>query len=224
MANIGIISEGITDQIVIEYILVGLLQDDDLSIDPLQPTRDATDEDLATSAGNWDKVFEYCESSRFEYAVLNTDFVIVQIDADIFKTKEISEKYRLHFAANISVEDCALQIQNMLIGLIGVDFYASYSSKIVFAISIDSIECWLLPIYFQNQPKQASKTVNCLNALNQVLSKQENYVIDKKKPQFYRKASKPYLKHKDFVKLYPMNPSLKIFVETVLSKNIKPLH
>jgi hypothetical protein len=220
MANIGIISEGITDQIVIEHILVGLLQDDDLSIDPLQPTRDATDEDLATSAGNWDKVFEYCESSRFQYAVLNTDFVIVQIDADIFKTKEISEKYRLHFASDISVEDCVLQIQNMLIELIGVDFYASYSSKIIFAISVDSIECWLLPIYFQNKPQQASKTVNCLNTLNQVLSKQENYVIDKKKPQYYRKATKPYLKHKNFVKLYSMNPSLKIFVETVLLRNI----
>jgi hypothetical protein len=221
MANIGIISEGITDQIVIEYILVGLLQDDDLSIDPLQPTRDATDEDLATSAGNWDKVFEYCESSRFEYAVLNTDFVIVQVDADIFKMKEISEKYKLHFASNISVEDCVLQIQNMLIGLIGVDFYASYSSKIIFAISVDSIECWLLPIYFQNQSKQASKTVNCLNTLNQVLSKQEGYTIDKKKPQYYRNASKLYSKHKDFVKLYAMNPSLKIFVES--AKKIKLL-
>lgn len=224
MANIGIISEGITDQIMIENILVGLLKDDDLSIDPLQPARDATDENLAASAGNWDKVFEYCESSRFEYAVLNTDFVIVQIDSDIFKTKEISEKYKLYFASNISVEDCVLQIQTMLIELIGIDFYASYSSKIIFAISIDSIECWLLPIYFQNQPKQASKTVNCLNTLNQILSKQENYAIDKKKPQYYRKASKPYLKHKDFLKLYPMNPSLKIFVESVLSKNISPLH
>ena len=79
MVNIGIISEGITDQIVIEYILVGLLQDDNLSIDPFQPTRDATDEDLATSAGNWDKVFEYCESSRFEYAVLNTDLLLYKL-------------------------------------------------------------------------------------------------------------------------------------------------
>ena len=220
MVNIGIISEGITDQIVIEYILVGLLQNDDLSIDPLQPTRDATDEDLATSTGNWDKVFEYCESSRFEYAVLNTDFVIVQVDADIFTTKEISEKYKLYFGSDISVEDCVLQIQNMFIGLIGVDFYASYSSKIIFAISVDSIECWLLPIYYQNQSKQASKTVNCLNALNQVLSKQESYTIDKKKPQYYRRATKPYLKHRDLMKLYPMNPSLKIFIASILAKNI----
>jgi hypothetical protein len=220
MANIGIISEGITDQVVIEFILVGLLQDDDLSIDPLQPTRDATDEDLATSAGNWDKVFEYCESSRFEYAVLNTDFVIVQIDADIFKTKEISEKYKLHFASDISVEDCVLQIQNMLIGLIGVDFYSSYSSKIIFAISVDSIECWLLPIYYANQSSQSSKTTNCLNTLNKALSKQENFTIHSKKNEYYRKAVKPYRKHKDLMKLYPLNPSLKIFVESVLSKNI----
>lgn len=121
---------------------------------------------------------------------------------------------------SISVEDCVLQIQNMFIGLIGVDFYASYSSKIIFAISVDSIECWLLPIYYQNQAKQASKTVNCLNALNQVLSKQESYTIDKKKPQYYRRATKPYLKHRDLMKLYPMNPSLKIFIASILAKNI----
>ena len=221
MANIGIISEGITDQIVIENILVGLLQDDDLSIDPLQPGRDATDENLATTSGNWDKVFEYCESSRFQSAVLNTDFVIVQIDADFFKTKEISKQYQLHFTSNISVEDCLKQIQNKLIELIGLDFYENYAHKIIFAISIDSIECWLLPIYYQNKITQASKTVNCLKTLNEALKK-EGFTISSKKPQYYRKASKAYTKNKDLMKLYSMNPSLKIFVESVLAKNIIP--
>lgn len=43
MSSIGLISEGITDQIVIEHILDGLLDDEDLSVEPLQPTRDETD-------------------------------------------------------------------------------------------------------------------------------------------------------------------------------------
>lgn len=87
MAIFGLISEGITDQIVIENILIGLLNDDDFSVDPLQPARDATDEDLATSHGNWHKVFEYCQTQRFKDAVLNMDYVIIQIDADVFKTQ-----------------------------------------------------------------------------------------------------------------------------------------
>jgi hypothetical protein len=65
MSTIGLISEGITDQMVIEHILDGLLDDEDLSVEPLQPTRDETDENLAITAGNWVKVFEYCESTYF---------------------------------------------------------------------------------------------------------------------------------------------------------------
>lgn len=215
MAIFGIISEGITDQIVIENILIGLLNDDDFSVDPLQPARDATDEDLATSHGNWHKVFEYCQTQRFKDAVLNMDFVIIQIDADVFKTQKLPLEYQINFAPNVSPQETVTIIKEKIIDLIERDFYENHSQKIIFAISVDAIECWLLPIYYQNLPAKASKTTGCLNSLNEKLSKDEGFTIDKKAPKYYRIASKKYLKHKEIIRLYALNPSLRIFVEDI---------
>ncbi|MGX7686503.1 hypothetical protein ACWA1C_05000 [Flectobacillus roseus] len=179
MSTIGLISEGITDQIVIEHILDGLLDDEDLSVEPLQPTRDETDENLAITAGNWVKVFEYCESTQFQQAVENMDFVIIQIDADIFKKENLNKKYKV-VLQNLSSEEQLEVIKNKLIELIGHELVENHGNKIIFAISIDSIECWLLPIYYSNKPQIASKEVNCLETLNKELFKVENFTIDKK--------------------------------------------
>lgn len=54
----GIISEGPTDQIVIENILYGWTADNDLLVTPLQPKEG--------ESGNWDKVFKYCKSVDFK--------------------------------------------------------------------------------------------------------------------------------------------------------------
>lgn len=62
MAKFGLISEGITDQIVIENILIGLLNDDDLLVTYLQPAFDETDINSVSSHGNWHKALQYCES------------------------------------------------------------------------------------------------------------------------------------------------------------------
>lgn len=217
MSTIGLISEGITDQIVIEHILYGLLDDEDLSVDPLQPTRDETDENLAITAGNWVKVFEYCESTQFQQAVENMDFVIIQIDADIFKKENLNEKYKV-FLQNLSSEEQLEVIKNKLIELIGHELVENNGNKIIFAISIDSIECWLLPIYYSNKPQIASKEVNCLETLNKELIKVENFTIDQKNPRYYRKICKPYRKKKELTKLYKLNPNFTAFIEEVKSK------
>jgi hypothetical protein len=99
--------------------------------------------------------------------------------------------------------------------LIERDFYENHNQKIIFAISVDAIECWLLPIYYQNLPAKASKTTGCLKALNTELSKEEGFTIHEKTPRYYRIASKKYLKHKESKKLYALNPSLRIFVEDI---------
>lgn len=215
MAIFGLISEGITDQIVIENILVGLLNDDEVSVDPLQPARDVTDEDLATSHGNWYKVFEYCQTQRFKDAVLNMDYVIIQLDADIFKTQKLPLEYQINLPPNVSAEETVTIIKEKIIDLIEREFYENHKQKIIFAISVDAIECWLLPIYYQNQTAKASKIAGCLKSLNERLTKEEGFSIDKKLPKYYRAASKKYQKHKEIIKLYALNPSLKIFVEDI---------
>jgi hypothetical protein len=93
MARFGLITEGITDQIVIEYILAGFYNSPDIQVDALQPLRDETDENLAKNAGNWHKVFEYCEAKEFREAITENGeeyFLIIQIDTDFFDGDGIS--------------------------------------------------------------------------------------------------------------------------------------
>jgi len=66
MMVFGLITEGITDQIVIENILMGYFDksEDELEFKELQPLRDETDENKTQNYGGWDKVIEYCGSSK----------------------------------------------------------------------------------------------------------------------------------------------------------------
>ena len=80
------------------------------------------------------------------------------------------------------------------------------------AISVDEIECWLLPLYYNDKTK--SKINNCDHKLHQKAGKFEKNYVD------YDKISKDFRKPKILKKLYHENLSLKIFVESVLSKNI----
>ena len=43
------------------------------------------------------------------------------------------------------------------------DFYAKYQQKIIFAISVHFIECWLLPLYYTTKRKNIKlRTVSIL--------------------------------------------------------------
>ena len=65
MTNFGLITEGLTDQIVIENILRGYFKNPDLDIRPLQLERDKDDENKFTGYGSWSQVFAYCRSRDF---------------------------------------------------------------------------------------------------------------------------------------------------------------
>ena len=64
---IGLIGEGITDHILIKYIISGLFKGDEPSITELQPRIDPNDESRMTN-GNWDQVFKYCTTQDFRDA------------------------------------------------------------------------------------------------------------------------------------------------------------
>ena len=97
MKTFGLITEGITDQIVIENILFGVFKNTDILVEPLSPLRDETDENRASTSSNWHEVFEYCKSQRFKQAVFNTDYVIIQVDTDVFMGDSVGKEYQISF-------------------------------------------------------------------------------------------------------------------------------
>lgn len=210
MPSFALVTEGITDQIVIENILVGFFDDPNLEVNPLQPLRDETDRNRAANPGNWHKVLEYCASEEFCGAFQFNDYVIVQIDTDVAADYGVSS--RDEEGDEFSNEEMYQRVRAKLIAQIDPEFYVNYAQQILFAISVQSIECWLLPLFFTDNKK--SKTVNCLSTLNQGLKTKKPYSIDpnNKNPRYYEDISAEYTKHRKLMSLYASNPSLEAFV------------
>ena len=212
MVSFGLISEGPTDQIVIENILFGFFKNPDLPINPLQPK--------PQEAGNWVRVFDYCASSEFKSALTFNDFLIIQIDTDILIQEQLPDAYKIDLPSDLSVEQIVEKLVDKFISLIDDDkhFWKNYGDRIIFAISVHSIECWLLPIYYSNQQRKAGKITGCLATLNEALQQKEGFYIDAKEERYYRTVAKKLKKQiKD---IYPLNPSLRIFIENIEAKNI----
>lgn len=214
MIKFGLITEGHTDQIVIKSILAGYFNRSDLVIRPLQPEIDKD-----KNSGGWTLVFDYCRSKKFQESFQSNDYIIIQIDTDV------SEDYNIaHQDENgeFTPQQLIQKVIEKFRDAIGEDFYNTNKQKILFAISVHSLECWLLPLYYTDKKKKA-KSKNCLKTLNDELSKKHRFTIDKnaKNPDYYREISKQYGKYKVLMQHYQDNPSLKTFIEEIQSRNIQ---
>ncbi len=217
MIKFGLITEGHTDQIVIKSILAGYFNRSDLVIRPLQPEIDKD-----KNPGGWTLVFDYCRSKKFRESFQSNEYIIIQIDTDVLVD---SDNYNYNVPSRdengnqFTIQQLIEKVIEKFRDVIGEEFYDKYQQRIVFAISVDSIECWLLPLYYTDNRKAKSK--NCLDTLNQALSKKHDFTIDAKNPDYYREIAKQYGKHKILMKHYQDNPSLKFFIEEIESRNIQ---
>ena len=91
MISFGLITEGLTDQIVIEKILAGYFKSLDLDVEPLQPERDK-DNQNKSKYGGWTLVFDYCKSKDFRESFQLIDYIIIQIDTDVSKDYNIAHQ------------------------------------------------------------------------------------------------------------------------------------
>ena len=217
MPSFGLIAEGPTDHIILENILVGYFNDPDLpmQIRPLQPLRDATN--LLQGFGGWYNVFEYCKSTAFEGAFEQNDYLVVQIDTDCSNQENYDVPALIGETVEAFIERIVAKFEKIFLESFGGSFLEIYRSRILFAIAVDEIECWLLPLYYTNKTSMA--TNNCLYKLNQAIAKTKQATINptNKEPRLYEKLSKEYCKRNVFKTSYLKNVSLKYFVEKQLS-------
>lgn len=208
--KIGLVTEGITDQEIISNILYGYFDNDDILINELQPLRDETDKNKAENIGGWGNLIEYCKSEVFKQSFQIIDLLILQVDTDICEEYGVQKKEN---GIDLTPEQLVEKVKLKFIEIIGEDFYSIFSNQIIFAISMHSIECWLLPIYYSNNKK--SKMVSCLGTLNLKLNTVEGFTIDgnNKNFNYYEKISKIYSKRKKLISYYKLNPSFKIFID-----------
>ncbi len=214
--SFGLIAEGPTDHKILENILVGHFKDPDLTIRPLQPILDATD--FAKSSGGWTQVLAYCKSSLLQGALEQNEYLIVQIDTDRLNEKP--------FELNLqqSVETLVNQVVEKLEAAIAAGFkeggFEKYRTRIVYAVSVNELECWLLPLFYAD--KTAASTSNCLYKLNQQLGKKKLHTINpnSKNPKYYDQLSRNFCKPKILKQAAEKNPSFGIFVSALPNPEI----
>ena len=214
MTDFGLVTEGITDQVVIENIIYGYFNNPDLLIQPLQPDRDKD------SFGGYEKVFAYCESQEFIEALGSCTYVIIHIDTDVSDNRHFDiPKYEA--GRELSVKELRDRVIAKLKELIGrecQDFqYEEYEDKFIFAIAIHSIECWLLPLHCTDA-KKIAKIKGCDRHLTECLKKKNQKI--QKTLDDYDIISGKHSKQKELNKHYLKNPSFKLFIEDIQNRGI----
>lgn len=210
MSLFALAGEGVTDQIVIENILCGHYKNiDDLDdeITYLQPPFDETDK-KQKDHGGWEILLSYLGEKRFRDDVLNSDYIIIQIDTDVSEHKNFGVSHYDSQNKELPVAQLIDDIKQYLIEKIGSNFYKETQEKIIFAISVHSLECWILSHFEQKK----EKTKNCLKALEKALQKSIN-----KNYKFYAELSRPFTKHNTLLKTVAKNRSFKIFISNLPS-------
>ena len=93
-------------------------------------------------------------------------------------------------------------------------FYQANEQRILFAVAVDTIECWLLPLLYEDN--KAAKITGCLESANRAVQKADEPRSRRATKKFTRrhvKASRGYRKRKTLTKLRDKNPSLELFIE-----------
>jgi hypothetical protein len=214
----GVIAEGPTDQTVIENILLGFFEDqeDEPDIRYIQPPRPLTE----TPAG-WGHVFKCLERKDHEGALQFNDYLIIHIDTDV-QDEPGFDVPRREEGLELSVSDRVDRVIGRLKKDIDLGFYQANAHRILFAIAVDTIECWFLPLLHPNKKdaRKAAKIVGCLETANQTLRKADRDALsagEKKFPPAYEKASSGYRKRETLIELHEKNPSLELFIKQLES-------
>jgi hypothetical protein len=214
LLRFGVIAEGPSDQPVIENILLGFFQDEEEEpvINPIQPPPATAS--TPAPPGGWSLVFESLKRGDPQKALQFNDYLVIHIDTDVQEEPGFDVPRR-EGGNELSIPDRVERIIARLATEIDQEFFKTDGHRILFAIAVDSIECWLLPLLYKN--KKAEKTTGCLDAANYELRRTEKDGLSApngtKFPTAYDDASRGYLKRKTLMKHRDQNPSLKLFVE-----------
>lgn len=156
----GLIAEGPSDHSVLTNILVGLLGKEVFDeITELQPNFGESNTETLSKFGGWYKVFQYCQTDDFRRAFADVQYVVIQIDTDVSEHTHYDIKQTdaagTKLSPNVLVERVKEKFITIITETFGSLFLETIQDRIIFAISVDEIECWLLPIYYTTKIKES---------------------------------------------------------------------
>lgn len=162
----ALVTEGISEHKIIKHILSRYFKEQDPDINQIQPRlTDNEKKQKDGSIGGWVEVLKYCENEEeLDSIFVENEYLVIQIDTDACEIAPFSVS-RL----NKTDDQLHTDIVDRLRNAIPLNIREKYLDKILFAICINTIECWLLPLFYHNAHR--CKTTNCLQHLNIALVK-----------------------------------------------------
>ena len=159
-------------------------------------------------------VLKFLELGKHREALQFNDYLVLHLDTDVSEDFGVPHREE---GRELSVTELVTRVIGKLEGVIGTEFCAEHEDRLIFAIAVHSIECWLLPLFYTDS--HARKVTGCMNAVNEARKKRNQRPLstsgrrgESKDPQSYRDASREYTKRKRLMALRDKNPSLALFV------------
>ena len=170
--KIGIVSEGVSDFRTLQHIIERYLKSkegEEYYAIRLNPKEERNKQ---IGFGTWQGVFRYISGQDDKKLIVEAleegcEYVMVQIDTDV------CEQYQVpHDLTN--VEALWESVRQKLESSVHPEFD---KTKLIYAICIDELECWLIP-FIDTDKKHCINMDRCLNIVNGDLGKKD-YFIDK---------------------------------------------
>ena len=216
MGDFALVTEGPTDHAVLENILRGFFSEQPR---PLIIVREHPDP-VSDQPEGWTTLMAYLRDKKFKAAFQFNEYLVVQVDTDVSEEKGFDVP-KQNNAGPLSLEALVEAVKARLMSEIGTQDWITYGTKFIFAIAVGEIECWVLPLW-EDQDAKAGKTAGCLKALGAALRRDKHSWMQKGHKHFddYLFASKQYLKRTILMQRGVKNPSLRIFLDDLNHRNI----
>lgn len=222
MTTIGILSEGPTDHGVIKQVLLGFFEKeaDDLYLNSSFPP-EATPFGERVEGG-WTVLKQRLLDGHHRLALKDNDYLVIHIDTDVCEEVGYDVSRRdSETGAYLGPEALRGAVIERVKQWLGADFCEAHGDKVLFAVAVDSIECWLLPL-LEGKPAKQRKTTGCLAAANEALKRTGKKSLDADNPvRRYSIEANSYSKRKTLMAKGPLNPSLRAFLDELTARNIQ---
>lgn len=217
MPTVALFCEGVSEVKILTHIITKYLGDE-VSINALQPELVINlGVERQNTFGGWLEVLRHCNDEDVKRALITNDYLVIQIDTDTCSRVNYDVSEYDDNGRRISDEVLYVRVVSRALRDLSPEILAEFRDRILFAVCIDEIECWLLPIYYEREhsPK-CYATHNCMFHLNQKLSREGLGIpaTDKNCPlaiKTYQKILKN-LKQKDIPRVSAYNYGFKMFV------------
>lgn len=217
MMTIGMICEGASELKILTYIINRYLGED-VAVNRIQPpTRISHGVEKQDDGGGWLQVLNHCNDNVISDNMVTNDYIVIQIDTDTCTQNHYDVD--IYDGDNRRVSDSELykRVCSRLKQNISSEVWNAFSDRILFAICFNETECWLLPLYYENDTKKRCATTNCIYILNQQLQKDGLGIPEKNKNSsealnVYQKVLKK-MKRKEIPQIAQYNFGFQKFME-----------